>query len=124
PAGRRGGGGGRAAGAGGAGRAGGWRGGAGQSRGRGGRAPVRGGRRGQAQLLLGIVRLVLARQRTDPPAVAEQAQRLQAAAEAPEAAQPALGQELRALALISLGSTEFWAARFQEAEGHLEPRVA
>jgi LuxR family transcriptional regulator, maltose regulon positive regulatory protein len=89
-----------------------------------GSAAVPDGRRGQAQLLLGIVRLLLARQRTDPPAVAEQAQRLQAAADAPDAAQPALGQELRALALISLGSTEFWAARFEEAEGHLEQGVA
>ena len=45
-------------------------------------------------------------------------------AEAPEAAQPGLGEELRALALISLGSTEFWAARFEEAERHLEQGVA
>ena len=82
------------------------------------------GRRGQAQLLAGIVRLLLARQRGDPPAVAEQAQRLQAMAEAPEAARPGLGEELRALALISLGSTEFWAARFEEAERHLEQGVA
>src|SRR6516165_2456140 len=88
------------------------------------RAPVPDGRRGQAQLLLGIVRLLLARQRTDPPAVAEQAQRLQAAADALDAAQPALGQELRALALISLGSTEFWAARFEDAEQYLEQGVA
>src|SRR5215472_1769628 len=72
-------------------------------------ASVPGGRRGQAQLLLGIVRLLLARQRGDPPAVAEQARRLQAMTEAPDAARPGLGEELRALALISLGSTEFWA---------------
>jgi len=82
------------------------------------------GRQGQAQLLLGMVRLLLARQRGDPPAVAEQARRLQALAEAPEAAQAGLGQELRALALISLGSTEGWVARFQEAEPHLEQGVA
>jgi LuxR family maltose regulon positive regulatory protein len=49
---------------------------------------------------------------------------LQALAEAPEAAQPGLGEELRTLALISLGSTEFWAARFEEAERHLEQGVA
>ena len=79
---------------------------------------------GQAQLLLGIVRLLLARQRGNPPAVAEQAGRLQAMAEAPEAARPGLGEELRALALISLGSAEFWAARFEEAERHLEQGVA
>src|SRR5215469_3596871 len=88
------------------------------------RAPVPEGRQGQAQLLVGMVRLLLARQRGDRPAVAEQAQRLQAAAEAPEAAQTGLGEELRALALISLGSTEFWAARFEDAERYLEWGVA
>jgi len=84
--------------------------------------PVR--RAGQAQLLLGMVRLLLARQRGDPPAVAEEARRLQAMADAPEAAQAGLGEELRALALISLGSIEFWAARFEEAERHLDRGVA
>ena len=89
-----------------------------------GLASVPAGRRGQSQLLLGIIRLLLARQRGDRPAVAEEAQRLQALAEAPEAARPALGEDLRALALISLGSTEFWAARFEEAERHLDQGVA
>ena len=89
-----------------------------------GLASVPESRQGQARLLAGIVRLLLARQRGNRPAVAEEAQRLQAAAEAPEAAQPGLGEELRALALISLGSTEFWAARFEEAERHLEQGVA
>jgi len=86
-------------------------------------ASVPDGRAGQAQLLLGIVRLLLARQRGNPPAVAEQARRLQALAEAPKAAQAGLGEDLRALALISLGSTEFWAARFEAAERHLEQGV-
>jgi len=89
-----------------------------------GLASVPGGRRGQAQLLVGMVRLLTARQRGDPPAVAEQAQRLQAMAEAPEPARPVLGEELRALALISLGSTEFWAARFTNAERHLDQGIA
>ena len=57
-----------------------------------------------------MVRLLLARQRGNLPAVAEEAQRLQAMAEAPDAAQPGLGEDLRALALISLGNTEFWTA--------------
>jgi LuxR family transcriptional regulator, maltose regulon positive regulatory protein len=74
------------------------------------RAPVPDGRAGQAQLLLGIVRLLLARQRGDQPAVAEEAQRLPTMAEGEDPAQPALGEELRALALISLGSAEYWAA--------------
>ena len=89
-----------------------------------GLASVPESRQGQARLLAGMVRLLLARQRGNRPAVAEEAQRLQAAAEAPEAAQAALGEELRALALISLGSAEFWAARFEEAERHLEQGVA
>src|SRR5215813_14138874 len=89
-----------------------------------GMASVPEGRQGQAQLLVGMVRLLLARQRGDRSAVAEQARRLQAAAEAPEAAWPGLGEELRALALISLGSTEYWAARFAEAERYLDQGIA
>jgi len=88
------------------------------------RASVPEGRAGQAQLLLGMVRLLLARQRGDPAAVAEEARRLQALAEAPEAAQAGLGDELRALALISLGSIEFWVARFEEAGRYLDHGVA
>jgi LuxR family transcriptional regulator, maltose regulon positive regulatory protein len=96
------------------------------------RASVPEGRQGQAQLLVGMVRLLLARQRGDRPAVAEQARRLQAIAEAPEAAQPGLApvaraglrEELRALALISLGAAELWATRFEDAERHLEQGVA
>jgi LuxR family transcriptional regulator, maltose regulon positive regulatory protein len=77
-------------------------------------------RRGQFQILLGIVRLLLARQRGNPQTAAEEAERLRAFAEAPEAAQPGLGEELRALAVISLGITEFWAAGPAEAQRHLE----
>ena len=84
-----------------------------------GAASVPAARRGQAQVLLGIIRLLVARHRGNPPAVAEEARRLQATAEAPEAA-PGLGEELRALALISLGSAEYGAARFEDAAAHLE----
>src|SRR5690242_14254942 len=83
-----------------------------------GSASVPAGRRGQLQVLLGVVRLLVARQRGNLPAAADQAQRLQAMAEAPDAAQPGLGEELRALALISLGTTEVWTARFEEAQRH------
>src|SRR6266704_5650154 len=83
-------------------------------------AAVPAGRRSQLQVLLGVVRLLLARQRGNLPAVADQAQRLQAMAEALDAAQPGLGEELRALALISLGTTEVWTAQFDEAQRHLE----
>jgi LuxR family maltose regulon positive regulatory protein len=88
-----------------------------------GMASVPDARRARAQLLLGITWLVLSRQRWNLQAVAEEAQRLQAVAEAPDAAQPGLGEELRALALISLGTTEFWAAG-EDPERHLEMGVA
>jgi LuxR family maltose regulon positive regulatory protein len=94
-----------------------------------GMAAVPDARRAQAHLLLGITRLVLARQRWNLQAVAEEARRLQAIAEAPDAAQPMRGagevggEELRALALISLGTTEYWAAG-EDPERHLELGVA
>jgi LuxR family transcriptional regulator, maltose regulon positive regulatory protein len=96
-----------------------------------GSASVPDGRRGQFQVLLGVVRLLRARQRGNLLAVAEEAERLQAAAEAAEAAQcdlapparAALGQDLRALALISLGSTAVRTTRFEEARRHLEQGV-
>jgi len=87
-------------------------------------APASAGRHEQLQVLLEMVRLLLARQRGNPPAVAEEARRLQAIAEAPDAARPGLGEELRGLALISLGITEVWAAQFEAAERHLEQGVA
>ena len=89
-----------------------------------GSASVPAGRRGQARVLLGVVRLSLARQRGDLPAVAAEARRLQAMAEAPGAAQPGLGEDLRALALINLGITEFGVGLLEEAGPHLEQGVA
>jgi LuxR family transcriptional regulator, maltose regulon positive regulatory protein len=89
-----------------------------------GTASVPDARRAQAQLLLGIVRLLAVRQRGDVPAVAEEARHLEALAEAPDAAQAFLGQDLRALALISLSTTEIWTGQFQEAERHLERGIA
>jgi LuxR family maltose regulon positive regulatory protein len=86
-------------------------------------APVPAGRRGQAHLLLGVVRLLLARQHGNLPAVAEEAQRLQALTEAPDAVPAGLGEDLRALALINLGITEYWAGRLAEAEPHLEQGI-
>jgi LuxR family transcriptional regulator, maltose regulon positive regulatory protein len=83
-----------------------------------------GTRRGQLRLLLDVVRLLLARQRGDLPAATEEASRLQAIAEAEDATQPGLIEDLRALALISLGSTEFWAFAWDDAERHLESGIA
>jgi len=81
-------------------------------------------RRGQLRLLLGVVRLLLARQRGDLPAATEEASRLQAIAEAEDATQPGLIEDLRALTLISLGSTEFWAFAWDDAARHLESGIA
>ncbi|HTU75656.1 MAG TPA: LuxR C-terminal-related transcriptional regulator [Trebonia sp.] len=78
------------------------------------------GQRLELGVLLGIVRLLLARQRGNLPAVAEQARRLSRL----DAAQPGPGEDLHALALISLGVAELWAARFGDAERHLERGVA
>jgi LuxR family transcriptional regulator, maltose regulon positive regulatory protein len=89
-----------------------------------GSASVEASRRGQFQVLLGVIRLVHARQRGNLPEVAKEAQVLQALAEAPLAAQLGLGEEMRALALISLGSTEVWTTRFEAAERHLDQGIA
>src|SRR5215472_5280175 len=88
-----------------------------------GMALVPDARRAQAHLVLGITRLVLARQRWNLQAVAEEARQLQAMTEAPDAGQPRLGAQLRTLALISLGTTEYWAAG-EDPERHLEMGVA
>ena len=85
--------------------------------------PLQAGRRGQAQLLLGVVRLLLARQHGNLPAVAEEARRLQALTEAPDAVPAGLGEELRALALVNLGITEYWGGRLAEAEPHLDQGI-
>jgi LuxR family transcriptional regulator, maltose regulon positive regulatory protein len=89
-----------------------------------GLASVPAGQHAQAQVRLGVVRLLLARQRGNLPAVAEEARRLRALAEASDAAQPGLGKELRGVALINLGIAELWTGRLEEAERHLDRGVA
>jgi LuxR family transcriptional regulator, maltose regulon positive regulatory protein len=81
-------------------------------------------RRGRAQVALAVVRLRFALRRGDLAAVAEQAQLLLAPAGAADPARFGVGEDLRALALISLGVAELWTARFEEAEGHLEQGIA
>lgn len=80
-------------------------------------------RRGRFQLMLAVLRLVLARQRVDVPAVAEEA-RLLDSVSGPEAGSLALGDDLRALALISLGMAELWALQVEHAGRHLERGIA
>jgi LuxR family maltose regulon positive regulatory protein len=88
-------------------------------------ASVPDARRGQVRLLLGITRLMLARQRGNLEVVRDEGRRLQAMAQAPDTVQPgagppSLGQDLRALALISLGVAELWSGQFTDGERLLE----
>ena len=71
-----------------------------------------------------MIALLLARQHVNPHAVASEAERLQAMAEDADVARLGLGEDLRALALVSLGITEYWTAMFGEAERHLESGIA
>jgi LuxR family transcriptional regulator, maltose regulon positive regulatory protein len=82
------------------------------------------GRRERAQVVLAGVRMRLARQRGDLAAVAQEAQRLLAPATLPDSGQPGLGGDLRALALINLGTAELWTSRIEEADRHLEDGIA
>ena len=81
-------------------------------------------RRGRSQVVLAVVRMRLARQRGDVPAVAEQAQRLLVPAGATGLAELGVGGDLRMLALIDLGIAELWTARFEEADRHLEDGIS
>jgi len=101
-----------------------------------GLASVPPGRRGQAQVLLGVVRLLLSGRSGDQWTRAEQAQQLLAAAEAPDGALPTDwagdggtgrwawgGDELRTLALLEIGNAQTWTGHFDEAERHLDQAV-
>jgi LuxR family transcriptional regulator, maltose regulon positive regulatory protein len=81
-------------------------------------------RRGRLEIMLTVLRLYLARQRGDLPAVSEAADGLLAAVDTPNEPQLSLGEDLRALTLISLGIAEVWAFRFRDANQHLEQGVA
>ena len=87
-------------------------------------------RRGRSRVVLAVVRMRSARQRGDLAAVAEEAERLLAPADAADSARPmwgpgeAVGEDLRALALIDLGIAEAWTGRFDEADRRLEQGVA
>lgn len=83
-------------------------------------ASVPAGRGGQFQMLLGVARLVLARQRGDLPAVVARAAELRELVERAGTAVLVLGAELHALSLNSVGIAEVWAGRFAEAAAHLE----
>ena len=74
------------------------------------------GRRAHLQVALGMQRLTLARLRGDLPVAIDEARRLLAAGTPVWGA----GEELRAMALLSLGTTEWRTGRLEEAERHLE----
>jgi LuxR family maltose regulon positive regulatory protein len=77
-------------------------------------------RRGCSRAAVAVLRLSLAWERGDLPAVAEQARWLLEPGEGADPAWAEPGEELRALALVSLGVAELWALRVPEAEPHLE----
>jgi LuxR family transcriptional regulator, maltose regulon positive regulatory protein len=77
-------------------------------------------RRGHVHVALAMLRLALAQLRGDLPVAVEEARRLLEPAVTAAAAEMGLGEELRAMALLRLGVTEFRAGRFEEAERHLE----
>jgi LuxR family transcriptional regulator, maltose regulon positive regulatory protein len=83
---------------------------------------VREDRRENAQMLLGVVRLLVVGRRGDFRARADQARRV-LAAEA-EAEGLGLGDELRALALLEIGDSETWAGRLGPARVHLGQGLA
>lgn len=87
-----------------------------------GSTSVPGARRGrvQVQVLLGMVRLLLAHQDGNFAAVPAHARQLLANADAADVSTPSLGDDLRALTLISLGDVEAWTARPDEAHAHLQ----
>jgi LuxR family transcriptional regulator, maltose regulon positive regulatory protein len=87
-------------------------------------ASVAGDRRDLLQVRLAVARLGLARRRGDLTAVVEQARRLLAPAEVTAPAWVALGEDVRASALINLGVAELWDARVAQAERHLEQGIA
>jgi LuxR family transcriptional regulator, maltose regulon positive regulatory protein len=87
-----------------------------------GAASVPADRRDHFHVTLNVLRLYLACQRGDLRAAAGEVEQLQPAG-ALDAAQPGPGEELRALALISLGIAELWSSRVREAEAHLEQAV-
>jgi LuxR family maltose regulon positive regulatory protein len=88
-----------------------------------GAASVPEGRRESFRVTLAVLRLYLARQHGDLRALGEEVEQLRSV-DALNVAQLGLGEELRALALISLGIAELWSSRLGEAEVHLELGVA
>jgi LuxR family transcriptional regulator, maltose regulon positive regulatory protein len=89
-----------------------------------GLATVPTARRRQAQVLVGMARLLLAGRSGDQKARAEEARQLLSVADAPHGGEPGLVEELQALALLEIGDAETWTGRIDQAEPHLEHAIA
>jgi len=87
-------------------------------------ASVPADRRGGLHVLITVQRLRLARKRGDLPAAVAAAQELMTLAGAADALQLGLGEDVRAVALVSLGTAELSWQRLDEAERDLEQTIA
>jgi LuxR family maltose regulon positive regulatory protein len=87
-------------------------------------ASVPADRRGALQVRVAVLRLLLARKRSDRAAVVEEARGLIAPGSHSETQGLGLGNDLRAFALINLGIAELWTVRLDESERHLQQGVA
>jgi LuxR family maltose regulon positive regulatory protein len=77
-------------------------------------------RRVALQASLAVHRLRHALRRSDLPVAVEEAQRLMAPPEGPDAAELGAADDIRSLALAYLGIAEIWSERLDDACGHLE----
>jgi LuxR family transcriptional regulator, maltose regulon positive regulatory protein len=82
------------------------------------------GRPGSFAVQLGSVRLASAQQRGDLPGALDAMRELEAALAAQPPADVPRTNDVRALALMTLGSTELWALKLGEARRHLEDGLA
>jgi LuxR family transcriptional regulator, maltose regulon positive regulatory protein len=89
-----------------------------------GSASVPADRRGGFRLLLAVHWLRLARKRGDVPAAGAAAEELTALAESGDAVPQGLAEDVRAWALVALGTAELSSPRLEEAELHLEQGIA
>ena len=81
-------------------------------------------RRRRFEILLAELKLVLARWRGDLETVLEAKPLVEAALAAQPAAERALSEAFRAVALLNLGVAELWSSRFEDARRDLEQALA
>ena len=81
-------------------------------------------RRRRLEVTLATLRLLVARAHNDAEAVTTEATRLLSPSEGPVDVQAGLGEDLRALVLVSLGTAALWTGRSADAERHLEEALA